>query len=341
MATQRIEYIDLAKGICIILVVIDHTCGALGMEPSICSDTAMAFRMPLYFILSGLFFSTYSGFKEFFIKKTNRLIIPFLFAWLLSCIYEWFKRQILNSAPTHSIWCGPYYEELANPPIWFLFCLFICALIFYWIRTIASRTKCPSLFGAILSLIVGCSGFFLGKVQINFPFWIDSAMTAIPFYAFGSFLRKNTRFLQNYFEKWKMLGLAIVLLVVTWLFGSYSRISLNDMSRTNIFSYYLCGITGTLAILYIAKSIKYIPWISYWGRYSICILVTHIYLVVAVNILLGICHIEITNRLIGCLICVPILGLYYFIIPVMIKYLPHVCAQKDLIKFTAKETPRM
>ena len=55
--TQRIDFIDLAKGICIFLVVIGH-CGAPIDIPGY-----GIVRMPLYFILSGLFFKTYGGGK--------------------------------------------------------------------------------------------------------------------------------------------------------------------------------------------------------------------------------------------------------------------------------------
>lgn len=49
---QRIEFIDLAKGICIIMVVVGH-CGAPFYIPG-----WEIVRMPLYFILSGLFLKT-------------------------------------------------------------------------------------------------------------------------------------------------------------------------------------------------------------------------------------------------------------------------------------------
>lgn len=55
MATQRIDFIDLAKGVCIFLVVIGH-CGVPINIPGF-----EIVRMPLYFILSGLFFKDYGG----------------------------------------------------------------------------------------------------------------------------------------------------------------------------------------------------------------------------------------------------------------------------------------
>lgn len=46
---HRIEFIDLAKGICIILVVMVHS------DLPFSVPNFQALRMPLYFVLSGLF----------------------------------------------------------------------------------------------------------------------------------------------------------------------------------------------------------------------------------------------------------------------------------------------
>lgn len=64
---KRIEYIDLMKGICIILVVMNH-CGAMrGLRPELSIiNVLFAGSMPLYFLLSGLFFKRYGSFGTFF-----------------------------------------------------------------------------------------------------------------------------------------------------------------------------------------------------------------------------------------------------------------------------------
>ena len=50
-SSNRIEFIDLAKGICILLVVLLHFNDRWFNLPNL-----TALRMPLYFTLSGLFF---------------------------------------------------------------------------------------------------------------------------------------------------------------------------------------------------------------------------------------------------------------------------------------------
>ena len=74
----RIDFIDLAKGFCIIMVVYYHVYTKV-YPPSPIDGAISIFRMPLYFFLSGLFFKTYEGFCGFLKRKINKLLIPFLF----------------------------------------------------------------------------------------------------------------------------------------------------------------------------------------------------------------------------------------------------------------------
>ena len=78
---ERIGYIDLAKGICILLVVLDHVANEgyfwSGNYPL--NEVFDQMRMPLYFILSGLFFKDYPvAFGSFsYVRRTKFLSLIF------------------------------------------------------------------------------------------------------------------------------------------------------------------------------------------------------------------------------------------------------------------------
>ena len=76
MSQKRIEFIDLAKGICMIALVLGH-CGVTPLITG--SDT-----LPLYLIISGFFFKEYSNAQTFFTKKVNGILIPFIFFYLIA-----------------------------------------------------------------------------------------------------------------------------------------------------------------------------------------------------------------------------------------------------------------
>ena len=111
---ERIEYIDLAKGFCILLVVFAH------IHPDLTRYSwgvfFDSFRMPLYFFLSGIFFKKYSGIQEFGVKKINNLIIPLLFFYAFTYLYDaasWGIGRLTDGDTTA-------YERLSWWPFWWL-----------------------------------------------------------------------------------------------------------------------------------------------------------------------------------------------------------------------------
>ena len=86
MKKKHIDYIDLAKGFCIILVVLYHVMGHFNIKDNCITLGLQSFRIPLYFILSGLFYKSYEGFVGFLKRKINKLAIPFVAFYILTVI---------------------------------------------------------------------------------------------------------------------------------------------------------------------------------------------------------------------------------------------------------------
>lgn len=332
----RIDYIDLAKGFCICLVVYHHYCYQFTAQDSNINFALISFRMPLYFILSGLFFKDYGGLWNFTKQKTNKILIPFIFFAginsLLVALVRFIKNKPVSLEPLYSL----YSEHIPNYPTWFLWCLFINGIIFYFIYLASKPFKKYMPFAiATLSIVIGCIGFTLGKQNINLPFYFDSALTATPFYAFGYMLRKYTNFLYpNKSDKY-IIPITIVCFVYILLFASRQSYIENNMQEANIFFVYSCGIIGTIGILSLSKMIKKLPIISYLGRYSIMILCTHILFYQFIfKYIVTYCHksLDIPKIYTAFACFVAVCLLYMLIIPFMRKFMPYVCAQKDLIK---------
>ena len=89
---ERIDFVDLTKGICIILVVMSHIGGAFDQLDY--NSMLSCFRMPLYFFISGIFFKSYEGLFGFVIRKINKLIIPFLFFYISSFLLKYIVWKI-------------------------------------------------------------------------------------------------------------------------------------------------------------------------------------------------------------------------------------------------------
>ena len=97
---------------------------------------------------------------------------------------------------------------------------------------------------------------------------------------------------------------------------------------------YLCGLMGTLAILMLSRVIRWLPVISYIGRYSIIVLCTHMAIVKAVmaalcNLPLGLDNVGIVPSLVVLTLTIVCSVLCCWLLS---RYLPWFTAQKDLIK---------
>lgn len=318
---KRIEFIDLAKGICITLVVIGH-CGV-----SIPIPGWEIVRMPLYFILSGLFFKDYGGLANFAIRKTNKILIPFLFFYLVGCLGFYLIKYLTPSlliTDARGILDMFNNRQFFNGPIWFLLCLFWCNLIFC---IISLKVRKESI-RILLTCIIGGIGCFLGNQHIFIPLFIDVAFTALPFFVFGYYLKKTEILYPNKYDKYNILIAVFFYLISVYLSQNTTyRLSLHYNGLEG-WSTYLLGITSVLSILFLCKIIKRVWLISYMGRYSIILLCTHhlIYRPIAV----------LQSNIMGeknvYLVAIITLAISCLLIPLCIKYIPYFVAQKDLIK---------
>lgn len=190
---QRIEYIDLAKGFCILLVISVH----IDMSKYFYANEQVAnyfraFRMPLYYILSGFFLSIKNGdYAEFIQKKINRLIVPFIFFVIMSNLYFYIRSLIIHSPYQYisplSICFTENPQMIYNGPIWFLISLFNTYIIFAFLHYIFNGKVYKI---CIASLGLGFAGYMLGKYKINIPFYFDTSLSCIPFVCIGMLIRR-------------------------------------------------------------------------------------------------------------------------------------------------------
>jgi len=78
---KRVEYIDIAKGIGNIFVVMGHNDFAL-ISP-FAHKLIYSFHMPMFFFMSGMFFKPDTPFWTFLWNRYNRVLKPFLSILLL------------------------------------------------------------------------------------------------------------------------------------------------------------------------------------------------------------------------------------------------------------------
>lgn len=126
--SKRVQYIDIAKGIGILLVVLGHN--DLQAYHPVLYRFIYAFHMPLFFFLSGIFFQPERPIKEIFIRRFNGLIKPLIFILLfiygVSVFFGKMSFAMAFSRLLKSLYMtGPYLNWVQ---LWFLPVLFLINL---------------------------------------------------------------------------------------------------------------------------------------------------------------------------------------------------------------------
>lgn len=155
---SRIVYLDIAKAICMILVVIGHYSPMTAPEYwQQLIRVIYTFHMPLFMFTSGLIYILSKNtpprcYKRFVVKKTHRLAIPYI---AVSIILITVKIFLGKNGENVDLPCDIYsYFELFYRPaagffLWFLYVLYVIFLIVPLFKTKKSR-----LYLALASLIL-------------------------------------------------------------------------------------------------------------------------------------------------------------------------------------------
>ena len=206
----RLQWLDIAKGLTIILMVLGHT-----SIPEFASRFIWAFHMPLFFIASG--WTTNQQKKNlvvFTCHKFRTIMIPF---FVYSAIVLTIEKIALGGAIFQN-WLEKGWQGYA---LWFIPVLFLSSILGKLIYLVNNR-YCRYLLMVIL-VIIGAS---LRYFKIEVPWTLCS----VPYACFLILLGTELRQLQSYINTprwWLLIGGFVVTVVI-------SRFWKMDMAWNNI-----------------------------------------------------------------------------------------------------------
>ena len=213
--------------------------------------------------------------------------------------------------------------QLVNGPLWFLICLFNINVIFFTLYSFLNNDYLI----LFISVTCGIIGLYFSYQSVKIPMNIDTALTCVPFFYFGYFIKNHTKIIIHTTRDNKLIWYSIVCgLSLTMLTGDV-EFHTNSISQSSFLTVHIAGIIGTLMVILLSKRIGKIFLLSYLGRYSIIILCTHLLLIEL--------FLPFFIRFLAPVPCLFVLFIIIIIselilIPSFIKYLPYVTAQKDL-----------
>ena len=236
--SQRLEWIDIAKGFACLLVIVGHTIS----PESAPYRYIFSFHMPLFFILAGYTFKP-KPLMPLVASSAKRLLLPYTIVFLLWHGMLTLKsgpitdQSILSLALTYTFASG---IDLETPKVvavgmaWFLVVLFVARILFNIAATAAQRSKKPLATLGILSLTSFALGYSLGaRLGIYLPFSFDIALVAI-FFMYVGYAAKQLDLFSKIKSKWLALPISVVLWLAT---SSNSSLELATRAYHNACAY--------------------------------------------------------------------------------------------------------
>lgn len=335
MTKERLVYIDFMKGLCILLILAFHIDNDI--FPWRLNFSLQAFRIPLYYFLSGIFFKQYSGFLDFARRKTNNILVPYIFFFLLTCFLQFIFVEIINLKGVGTWeydslldWAQRRYYHY-NTPLWFLISLFELNIIYYVLQKITSDKR---LFLYPIILVLSLSTYFYHNLSfLKSPLYLDTALLALPYFVLGHEIKLNG-LLQK--SKYDWVGFIIIIPVAIFLYFYSRKINLLMQILPNLYRLYLLPFIAIISLFWFSKNMPRIPILTYIGRYSIIVLGTHIIVIKVVKAFLtwsfGAVQISANSMIFNWIIFAITVALELLIIPFMVRFAPYVTAQKEPIR---------
>lgn len=288
MKEKHLEYIDMVKGIGIILVVIGHS--------TYVSENTLtwlaSFHMPLFFLVSGILFAHKGSMKEpfgaFLKKRFCGMMIPYFWFSLIYIGVDYYylyahpeliTQEFINAAALQAV------SLFGISVLWFLPAIFMGELCFYGLVK-----KCPGWLLAVLGAVFVWLPV-IGKKWIEssinmeeklFLTWLGNFLMALlrifPAVVFlligyGAYYLLGRVRLKPMWEI--VIGIACMLLNAAVAFTN-GRVDMHYLVFNNLFYYYLGACSATLGLILIFRNVKSLWLVAFLGSNSLIVMLTHL-----------------------------------------------------------------
>lgn len=266
---KRLENIDVAKGIGILLMIAGHI-----FDNEVFGVLVYGFHMPLFCIITGILKAQKEQLQSFlpFVKRRFcSLIVPYIVVEIIVLPLFYLKYHY-----TFKDWRWIILESVLlysnrGGATWYLLNLFLSELEFFLILKNKDRTFCA---------IIACILFVIGTTIISdnhIIFIILRSFVAVGFIALG-YLHAPV-FLRKPFSQW------FFTLPVVYAFFAIKngRVDMCGGSYQNQVIYFLCSVIGSYSIMVISNwiashTVTVKRTLAFWGANSMIVLCTHLIL---------------------------------------------------------------
>lgn len=255
MRTERIDWIDSAKGLGILLVMLGHCY----MEGKF-TFWFYSFHMALFFFLSGYTFRVKEKYIYFFVKKIRTLLVPYVFFVVITMVFNGSLAIIYGSTYDIIEILKLYLVQNRYTLLWFITCLFLSEQCMFALEKIFLRREYNNLIW-LISGIINLFLFYIYRkmIGINLPWNADLVLIGLIFMCLGKWSKETNiieRIKNNHFL---LLGVSFAIISIVssgynyFFFGKVDWFS-NEFG--NAILYTISAVTGVMATILLLHNVK-------------------------------------------------------------------------------------
>ncbi|WP_226555911.1 acyltransferase family protein [Priestia aryabhattai] len=281
--TNREKWLDIAKGIGIVLILIDHSQNFL-------SDYVSWFHLTIFFVVSGYLFKPIDGIENLIAwikRRTIVLLVPYFSFLLCITIYRyvieilkgnynitWFIKDFIAKIYGGQYLTGDY------APFWFITCLLGTQIFFAVIHTLIKSKKVQIAIIMFFYILSHVESILVHNKAITFyvPLAADVVLITIAYYAFGFYCKKLLASIPIYIQTLSLiLSIAFVALQAKNILGF--QFELKYVEYSNVILDFVIPISFTIFLLAISQALTKLKFtsstLSTLGMTSLTIMYLH------------------------------------------------------------------
>ena len=229
--SQREQWIDIGKGIAIILMVVGHT-----SIPSVLSNFIWAFHMPFFFIVSGwITHWNKTSVKEFIIRRSKSLLIPFVVYSII--VLALYSQLGINK------WLDVVRHGWGGYALWFIPVLFVASLI---AKLVMSQKVITPIWAIIILIALGAVFRYL---HVALPWTLSTVPYATALILIGSYASTRVFFKHNAF-------LFFVGFIITLVVSNFWRLDMAANQIIPVVPLTVGALSGSMMLLIFSKLIE-------------------------------------------------------------------------------------
>lgn len=309
--STRKSWVDFARGVAIILVAYRHVFEGI-KSSGIPVDRYMyfehfnimffSFRMPLFFIVSGIFLSASfakRGLRKYVSNKAKVILYPYFVWGIIQITLQIIFSKYVNGQREPFDYLYLLYQPNEIEQFWYLYALFNVSVLYVFLKYIL---KVPTWLQFIIAIAMFYAAAVIHRNDINLGPLPDIFHNYV-FILIGDVLHKwisdekHTRWLNT----WKTFGLLAIPFIISQGYFLYKNLQFAGMKYRYVeyyqpFLFFVIAIVGCTFVIsgcFLMQRYDKPAWLKVIGRYSLYIYVSHVIVFAALRAFLTkVLHIE-------------------------------------------------